>query len=170
MEIYRENNPPPPGPEFQIKRLRANQEITLLVASPSIWGFWVHWVGERSEPCWKDKKRCSGCRTGKPIRWKGYLFGVDQEARTALYLEITPQAARNLSDALPGTGSFRGKLLRFRRLAGDRARMLVSQVSSQDLSDKVMADRDPYPTLAKLWGLPPKDNGLDTGNQPVFDG
>lgn len=162
MDVYRQNTPPAPGPEFRIVRLRANEELTFLCASREPWGFWTHWLSNRSSPCFKSKKTCPGCRLGAPSRWKGYLFIVDQELKRECYLEVTPQAARSLMDQMQPGQKLRGLHLRVRRMGGDRARLKVQQLSNRDFSENMVEDRDPFPTLAKLWGIcGPEESQLD---------
>lgn len=155
LPINRANEPPRPGPEMQVVRLKAGQELHATVLSDALWGCYVHWNGSRSEPCYADKKQCPGHKRGLPLRWKGYLHVVDNHRQTECFLELTPLAADQLI-AQVGTGEpLRGQRLSMRRMSGDKARLKVTLLAHHTAVSKAELPRakDPYATLVKLWGI-----------------
>jgi hypothetical protein len=153
-DLYRMDQPPRPGPELWIRRLRAGQSMTATILAASLYGLIVHWAGSKSAPCYKDKKKCDGCKRQLPQRWKGYLHAFDHDKREQCFVEVTPLTAESLASQVGTRGGYRGVRVRFERLNGDKARMRVTLLGTTDLGIEMPKERDPYETLAKLWGLP----------------
>lgn len=155
LPINREDRPPRPGPEMQIVRLKSGQELHCTVISPALWGCYVHWAGNRSEPCYADKQKCPGHKKGLPIRWKGYIHVIDNHKQKECFLELTPLSADQLLGQIGSGEPLRGQRLSVRRMAGDKARLKVSLLAHHTAvsSAELPLAKDPYKTLAKLWGI-----------------
>ena len=150
--IDRDDSPPRPGPEMEIKRLRANQSLSVTLLS-ALWGVWTHWNGRCSEPCYKDHKKCAGHRKGYPRRWKGYIHAIDHASREEIFVELTPLACQCLLRQLGSATRLRGQVVRIKRLGGDRARLEVFVMPPHPEHLQLPKEKDPYPILAKLWGI-----------------
>jgi len=149
------------GPEIWVRRLKANEEINFYSASPKFWLLWVHWAGDHSEPCFKDHKKCPGHRNGLPRRKRAFLYGWNAKSKQMEFLELPPQAAADTEALFMGPETLRGKLLRFKRGAGPKSRITPHLVSlmSEDQLTKLPADKDPGPTIVKLWGIEDMPDG-----------
>lgn len=149
------NDPPRPGPDMSIVRLRAGQKVTVVVLSKQIWGCYTHWAGRYSTPCYADKSRCPGHKQGLPLRWKGYLHVWDYNIRDDYFLELTPTACHNLLDQVGRGMDLRCQRLMIERGKGDKARLYVSVQTPHDkISDKPLPEaKDPFKTLCRLWGI-----------------
>lgn len=154
-EIFEDDCPPKPGPRIEICRLRANQAVELIVYSEKIHGFWTHWLGSCSGPCYKDRKHCPHCKNGMPRRWKGYLFCWHGGMSDSAFVELTPTAAKSIRDITGPVASLRGYRMLVQRGNGNKAWLKVTLRSKhQDVSDSVMPDPvSPKKTLMQLWGL-----------------
>lgn len=138
-----------------VYRLKAGQSMDAVIVSRSLWGCYTHWNGRCSEPCYEGKGKCPGHKRGLPVRWKGYLHVYDVKRKRQCFLELTPTSADDLLREL-GEGAMRGQRVNIARQQGDKARLSVSVFSAErytcDVS-QLPEPKDPYKTLAKLWGV-----------------
>lgn len=150
--LDRDDRPPRPGPNVEIKRLKANHQIHVLVLG-MIQGYWVHWNGLRSEPCFQDHQTCPGHLRQLPRRWKGYLHCFDLVERVELFLELTPLAVKQVKAVCGQESGWRGVRMSVKRHNGDRTRLTVEVSKLSDNVDRLPAAKDVWPVLAQLWGM-----------------
>lgn len=154
VPLNRRNAPPPPGPEYRIIRLKANESIHVTLLCQAIWGVFTHWDNKarQSLPCFEPTSSCRGHKLKLPLRWKGFLHCLTNKGRE-IFLEITPTAAEDLRSQLGSVEELRGKHLVIKRMAGDKARLQVNVWAVAGLDpDKLPPEKDPYKVLLSLWG------------------
>lgn len=145
------HEPPRPGPELRLVRLREKERGTFVVLGP-LWGCYTHWNGQRSEPCFGDSKSCPGHRRGLPVRWKGYLHVIWTEKREECFLEVTPLAAGDLLNVIGGKDApMRGVRVQIERGAGNKARLRVTLLPAMPKTDHLPQSKDPEEILKDLW-------------------
>lgn len=152
-QLNRQDQPPRGGPEMWILRLKAKQSRTLAILSVSLWGTWTHWNGQCSEPCFVEKKACSGCKRGLPKRWKGYLHCWDYHEKREVFLELTPMAADAVLVQCGEGAPLRRNRIQMARGDGDNTRLKVTILSAVPLDVLLPEPKDPKKTLEKLWGI-----------------
>lgn len=154
-EIFEDDVPPKPGPRIEIVRIKANQACELTVYSIKIHGYWTHWLGSCSGPCFKDRSKCPHCKNGMPRRWKGYLYCWLNMVSDSVFIELTPTAAKSIRDRVGPVQSLRGYRMTVTRGNGNKAWLKVDLKSRhQDVSDSILPDPiSPTKTLMQLWGL-----------------
>lgn len=148
------HTPPAPGPDMEIRRLKAGQKITFTVYSSQFWGVWVHWNGSRTEPCFEDVKRCPGHLRQLPLRWKGYLHGFEHERSRDIFLEFTALAAQQLLSFFDSDALLRGKRFNIMRMQGDKSRLRVQPLATVEHASSLPDGKSPLDVLSKLWVLP----------------
>lgn len=151
--LNRQDRPPRGGPEMLVLRLKAGVTKLFAILSPSLWGVWTHWAGSKSEPCFQDKKSCSGCKRGLPKRWKGYLHCWDYHDKREVFFELTPLAADAILEQCGEDAPLRGNRIQVVRGAGDKARLKVTVLSAVPRDQVLPEAKDPAKTLSKLWGM-----------------
>jgi hypothetical protein len=154
MGLRRQELPPDTGPEINVVRLKANESINVLILSPKIWGFMCHWNGAFTEPC-HDGGGCNGCSKGYPIKWKGFLYCIDEAHRVNVFLELTPKGRDSIVKAFRPGEEMRGARMIVQRGRGDKARLIIQFQPCLPNSENLPRDLDPAPTLEKLWGIVP---------------
>ncbi len=160
--LYLDPLPPPNQVTIHLVRIRKGEQRDFVILSKSLWGVWVHWSGARSEPCHAEKSECPGCKRGHPRRWKGYLHAVTMPVMTEVFVELTPLAAESLNVQMPPETALRGYRLTLKRSQGaSNGRLTVIVNNPHPALPKLPEPKDPYTTLAKLWGL---DQSLANGN------
>jgi hypothetical protein len=148
------HTPPAPGPDVEIRRLKAGQKLTFTVYSESFWGCWVHWNGQTTEPCFEDVKKCAGHLRQLPLRWKGYLHGFEHERSKDIFLEFTALAAQQLLSFFEHAALLRGKRFSVSRMQGDKSRLRVQPLATVEHANSLPDAKSPLSVLAKLWVLP----------------
>jgi len=154
-ELNRDDNPPVGRKVLTLVRLKAGQAMTCRIVSVNLWGLWTHWTGSASEPCFRDDKKCDGCKKGFPARWKAWLHVVNVENRRQVFLELTSTCASILLDQAPDRKNLRGLRVTFTRSKGAdngrlRCELLDASVNGLTLPDPL----DPLDTLKTLWRVP----------------
>lgn len=155
LSLAIDHNPPKEGPEIFILRLRGSERFSFTCLS-ELWGVWVHWSGQKSAPHYSDTKRCPGCRTQDPMRWKGFVHAFCVEKRQEVFLELTPASAHALNAQLATGELLRGQGIVVQRTKGDNGRLLVRVHSKCPDPDKLPPAKDPQESLMRLWGIQPQ--------------
>lgn len=152
-EFNRQDEPPPPGPNMTVRRIRALQRLQfVLLGQP--WGTWTHYNGRSTEPCLKPKKECPGCKRQLAHRWKCYIHVWNLQRQTDEFLELTPASRAQLDDQLPTGEPYRGQRIEVARGKGDKSRLTVLLLPAVPVHGKMPESKDPYKLLCKLWGFP----------------
>lgn len=151
--ISRQDDPPPPGPRVEVYKVAPKVGFQGQILSSYFWGVWIHWDGYRSRECLADTSACHGCNLEMPRRWKGYLCVWHAVHKQVGFVELTPAAANQIADLVPGK-KMRGYTLRLKR-TGEKCngRLIVDSVAAPlGPTDKMPEALDPEDTLRKLWG------------------
>lgn len=154
--------PPEGKPTLHLKRLKAGEEVVCHVCSKAVWGLNTHWAGNHSIPCFKDKKKCDGCKKGLPRRWKGFLHIITCADRRQFLVELTSQATVLFHDQIPDKCDIRGLRIRlYRGRGGDNSRLRCELYGDKSITLRLPDPADPLPTLQKIWRM---EDGLDNGS------
>lgn len=160
-EFARDNVPPKREGELWIERMKANGRKQFTIYSRHLWGIWTHWDGKRSQPCYKDKKKCLGCGKGLPTRWKAYVHAYDHIKRMQVFVELTPTASRSLLDQIGKGLALRGVVMTLQRTAAQNGRLNVHLDKVTDATMHLPAEVDPFQTLCSIWGITRPDDQVD---------
>lgn len=171
LPLERPDTRPAAGPEIWIRRLEAKESIMFLSVSPKTWRFTIHWDGNHSSPHYKDKSRCPGCRAKCPQKYRSYLFGLNNSNKNLEFLELTPGAEEELESLIMPGDTYRGLRIEVTRGNGAKTRLKVINKGYQPhLNGKELpVDRDPAPTLCRLWGITFVPDGVN-GKPPLSFG
>lgn len=147
--------PEPPdraGPRMMVLRLKGNQARTFACLSEVVWGTFIHWNprAERSTECLENPDICPGCIAKLPSKWRGYIC-IENTSREIIFLEITPDAYRDIKDAVENINKLRGHRFRARRTAADNGRLRMEHLEAEASKAGLPRDVDPEPTLRMLW-------------------
>jgi len=145
--------PPTPGPELFILRMKANTMHTFTIFSEHLWGINVHFVGNRSQPHFRNAEKCPGCKARNAKRWKGFVHCFDHDLAQEVFLELTPKSASSLLAQFGAKVPLRGNRIQVKRTNKDNGRLIISALTAMQAIDKLPPARDPLPSLLKLWGL-----------------
>lgn len=150
--LRRADDPPEKGPRDWIIRVRPGSGFVGQCISPSIWGVFTHWDGDRTRECLADEKKCQRCIDGQPNRFRAYLYVWDSLAKDYGFLELTGDAVEELWRQAGGKNCLRGLILEVkRRGAGVRGTLIVKASPPAGDPDKLPANKDPEETLRRLW-------------------
>jgi len=161
----RDDTPPAAGPTLKIFRIKGGKSGTFALFGSRIHGFWTHWAGSCSEPCTDPVQECVGHQREWPLRWKGYLHCFWQERSEEGFVELTPAARDDILMQLGGEGELRGARVTIARGAGDKTRLKIGILARWKAwaGSEVPPEKDPEPTLLKLWEFGNKKRGQRPG-------
>jgi hypothetical protein len=145
--------PPPPKLVRQIIRVLTSEAKTYICFSRCAWGQYIHWTGQRTIECTRDKtKECEGCSRGWSLKWYAYLNVRDITGTEYGFLELTETAARLIDMQLGENKNMRGVRFRIHRTKGGPKGRYIVHVYEDRLSEaSLRPEEDPYETLCFLW-------------------
>jgi hypothetical protein len=151
---------------MEVIRVTTSERQTFTVYSSSFFGQNVHFFGNRSFECTKDKSACNGCERGWPVKWKGYLHCFDHMKRREVFVELTSAASEMMEALVDPDKPLRGVVVNISKTKGGRYGRYVVSLLSRDIdADKLPEEKDPYPVLKFLWAC--KNKSGQRVDQPV---
>lgn len=150
--LRRADAPPEAGPKFWVWRVRPGQGFHGQIISPSVWGVFTHYDGDRTRECYQDTKKCQRCLDGMSSRWRGYLYVWNAHLKTYGFLELTGDACEELWRQVGDKHAMRGRLLEVKRKGANiRGILDVKCYPSAGDASTLPEPIDPEETLRKLW-------------------
>lgn len=161
-QFRRADTPPSLGRIVPILRIGEKEARTLVVLSTRLFGVYTHWRHDgksgRTIRCHSEKRKCVGCKTEMPRRWKGFLCVSDSAGKSVGFLELTPYAGEQFMSLLDDRIDARGMVIFVRRERPVmRAPLLIEQVGEWEQAKPLPAEVSPEKTLIRLWGLATED-------------
>jgi hypothetical protein len=164
-QLNRNDDPPDRNGELWVLRLKGNTKRTFTIVSTKLWGVRTHWNGKRTVPCFKPTDSCEGCKKCMPQRWKGYLHAFDGARRGYCFLELTPEAARQLLAQFPKGFNLRGQRIEVERTSSDQGRLHVNVLAPTPNLSILPPEMSPKDTLLNLWEV--KGDVSDEGRPDI---
>lgn len=168
FDVRRCDVPADNGPSMHIRRLKANQETTVIILSRALVGLWTHWMGGCSLPCITPKEKCKGCVAKEPNRQKFLLHVYNYSTKQEEVLELPPGAATDFLDFYPQGATIRGQRLKIKRGNGKKARLTIDVLPAYDeaILAPMPAEKDPIVPLCELWSMDTKSKNF-TKDLPI---
>jgi hypothetical protein len=153
MESHYTGAAPPAGSQrHTVHRVTTSQTQQFVIYSRAIFGQWIHWYGNRSHQCTKDKSACNGCTRGWPVKWLGYFDGYNIHADERVFVEITAAAYKLLDRQIPPGENCRGVQVRICKTKGGPKGRYKIEVLDRRVDDATLPqEKDPLDTLLFLW-------------------
>lgn len=158
---------PSDGPELYMLRMKGNKCLTFTIYGTKVRGCWYHWHKDHSEPHFQDDEQCPGCKARQAKKWKGFLHVYCSESRQEVFLEVTRACAASLMQQLGGASSIRGAVVQIKRTGADNGRLYVTVLTPVKTPEILPAEKDPRPSILKLWGLDQAD--IEKWLNPITD-
>jgi hypothetical protein len=151
--LRRQDRPPPVKRVTQIMTVTGNERISGVVISEAIWGFWTHWVNDRTRPCYKGRGHCDGCDQKAPSRWKGLIEVWENLKKPPVFVELTPSAAEELIAGLLDNDLRGSRVVIQRERNAKRAPLKVQFLEPYAGDVELPCPHDPQETLNRIWSL-----------------
>jgi hypothetical protein len=148
--IARQDRPPEVTRVIRIHSVGPTDHFSGAILSDSLYGFWTHWDGRQTRPCWKGQAHCDGCDRELPQRWKG-LIELWEMGKPSFFVELTPLAAKEFLERLHGA-EMRGVRINVQRERHHR-RAPLRIVFLDRYAGQLPKAHDPWATLEVIWGL-----------------
>ena len=112
----------------------------------------IHWTGSRAVRC--TEVECEYCATGKPQRWRGYVFGQSVRNSRVSIVEYTGGVGGAIADFYERHGSLRGAQIVLAR-TGKRANgpLSVQFGDSFQRSDNLPEVPDLFDIVCRIYDL-----------------
>lgn len=141
-----------------ILRIKAHDVMVFAICSPRVWGYATHWVDGRTTRCTAHSGKCAYCNPQFATRDKGFVLVANTMGQVRGFLELTPLAWQSLNELSIDLKGLRGRVVQVKREHGTlKGRLLVEYVSEYSADLPLPPDRDPEPTLRRIFGLPDQD-------------
>lgn len=136
-------------------RLKGSERGTLVMYSPSPWGYTVHYDprAKRSSPHFTDSGTCPGCLDELPTKEVFYVYGWHSEKNKLVFLEMPSGAAEKLTAMLAHGETLRGLAVHVVRTPADNGRLNFRMVTVEHGRKELPQDVDPRETLFRMWGI-----------------
>lgn len=148
---------PRDGPELFVLRMKGNLVYHFIIWGCKIRGIWYHWRLNHSEPHFQDDENCPGCKARQPKKWKGFVHCYCVELKQEVFLELTPASSASLVAQFAPGASLRGCRIQVKRTGANNGRLYTSVLTPITETSSLPAEKDPRPSILKLWGLDPDD-------------
>ena len=153
MESHITGAAPPAGSKHHtVHRVTTSQTQQFVIYSKAIFGQWIHWYGNRSHQCTKDKSQCNGCARGWPTKWLGYFDGHNMHTDERVFVEITATAFRLLDQQIQPGENCRGVQVRMcKTKGGPKGRYKIEVLDRRVDPNTLPQEKDPLTVLQFLW-------------------
>jgi len=156
VEIDILDGPPPPGPDMEVMRLKANAVVQIFILSEMVRYVRLHWdsgKGRKGRSAPHLKVDCPLCARQVPKKVLAYLHVELSRQKKQVFLEMTPAAAEELVNCVPIGTVLRGTQAIVRRGNADHARLAVEVFPTAGSIDRerIPAEKLPWETLKRLW-------------------
>ena len=166
------NSPPPEASDYGYRLVRTPAYRTLrgICLAHDIVGTRTHFYKSRTKPCLGLD--CPECQEGLPWRWHGYLPLLILPSKERVILEITAQAAEQLTALASGYRTLRGlEVTAARPSQKPNGRVVLQARPNGTPPDHLPLEPDVKTILLHIWGLddqPLRDNGQAKGYTHVI--
>jgi len=151
IERYSGATPPGRSRHTKVVRVQTAENQQFCIVSRSIFGQYVHWYGNRTHQCTREKSKCNGCERAWPSKWLGYLHVIPLGCPDA-FLELTAAACDDLVEQAPEDKPLCGLQVRIRKTKGGKKGRYIIEILERRVDPATLPqERDPLDTLLFLW-------------------
>jgi hypothetical protein len=162
IAILRDDEIPKPPNVLWIATPKAGKTLRYLCYAPKHDGYWTHWTGKVTLPCFGDPRRCHGECNPETRRWYGFIHAWGNTENKQVFLQLTPGAVRSLRSQLAPAASLRGLSIDVSRGNGRNAHVSIH------LAELVVRDPnrlppwiDSEPSVRHFWKIKEMDAKWD---------
>jgi hypothetical protein len=150
---------PRKGPKIPVVKVQPGKTYDFRVLSERIEGVFVHYDGDRTEPCTSDNGECWFPHDVAEPRWQGWLYVWNRLEKKAQLVCLTPGAFEDIEKVATSAATLRGARLQvWRRGKGIRCPLAAELTLSPDLCDSQLPPALDVRALLKLmWNSPLRD-------------
>lgn len=142
------------GDVLWVERLKGGDNQSFIVVSNKVYGFYTHWTGAKTVPCWENHDLCEGGHTENTLRENYFLQCWSLKSNKAVFLYLTPEA-RNQFFAQTNAGKgYVGIKLNVRRTGAKNGRLII-EVDDNSLPKLIRCkELDPYISVLTFLKVP----------------
>jgi hypothetical protein len=151
--MSRNDNPTPRTRVLDLRRVKATEQLKVIILSPWVMGYDTHWLGDHTEPCTKRHGACTLCDEKKPHKWIGFIHCIEPGGKTSFFLELTDHAWADMKKQASPLVILRGLQFVFSRLrATMKSPVTCSLISNEPYAEhRLPAAKEVEPSLRVAW-------------------
>jgi hypothetical protein len=109
---------PPRGParDPAVLSIPPGEPVHVILASPCLWGVFLHWGGRRSVFCPGQGGGCELCKSAKIRYWYGYAMAALRETRQVRIVEVSAAAYHHCPTLRECEGKLTGMVAELSRM------------------------------------------------------
>jgi hypothetical protein len=148
------NEPRARGDLLWVERLKGGEEGKYVVTGHRVYGFYTHWTGQRTVPCWENHDLCEGGHSENTLRENYFLQCWSLKKNKGVFLYFTPEARNQFFAQVEGSKSFQGVTLIVKRTGAKNGRLNV-ELSQYDQPKLIRTkELDPYLSVLTFLKVP----------------
>jgi hypothetical protein len=148
------HTPPPVPSDFQYRLIRipAATKLRAIILATRLTGCRTHFFKGHTTPC--EEGKCEACDAGLYWRWHAYIPCICAPGGEKIILELTAQAAEQLSPALAEYRTLRGiEFIAERPARRPNGRIRITCAPGLRPENSLPACPDVATTMLHIWGL-----------------
>jgi hypothetical protein len=149
------NDKPPKEPierQYRLIRVPASKPLALVILAEKLTGCPTHYWHGRTAPC--ERPECEACEQGNSPRWHAYVPCIIAQTGERCILELTGQAAQQLSPTIDEYQTLRGiKIVVERKSKRPNGRIAITTIPGRVAESSIPAEPDVITTMTHIWGL-----------------
>jgi hypothetical protein len=142
------------GDILWVERLKGGEEKKLVITGKRVYGFFTHWTGTRTVPCWENHDLCEGGHTENTLRENYFLQCWSLNSNKGVFLYLTPEAERMFTAQIESGKTILGLTLRVRRTGAKNGRLIVELDQYAEPRIIRAKELDPYLSVLTFLKVP----------------
>lgn len=159
------------GDVLWVERLKGGEEGKYVICSNKMYGFYTHWTGQRTVPCWENHDNCEGGHDDNSLRENYFLQCWSTKKNKQVFLYLTPEARNQFFAQVEGGKSFQGLTIIVRRTGAKNGRLLVELAQYQEPKLIRAKEIDPYVSVLTFLKVPKQmiEQARSLGSIPAIE-
>lgn len=159
------------GDILWVDKLKGGEEGKYLICSNKVYGFFSHWTGQRTVPCWENHDLCEGGHNENTLRENYFLQCWSMQKNKGVFLYLTPEARNQFYAQVETTKSFNGLTIVVKRTGAKNGRLNVELAQYVEPKILRVKELDPYLSVLTFMRVPKQliDQARSLGSIPDID-
>lgn len=142
------------GDILWVERLKGGDTQKFIVVSNQLYGFYTHWTGAKTVPCWENHELCEGGHTENTLRENYFLQCWSCKSNKAVFLYLTPEARNQFFAQTDAKKGYQGITIVVRRTGAKNGRLMIELDQYADPKLVRCKELDPYLSVLTFLKVP----------------
>lgn len=142
------------GDLLWVERLKGGERGNYVICANKVYGFYTHWTGAKTVPCWENHDNCEGGHTENTLRENYFLQCWSVTKNKGVFLYLTPQARDQFYAQMSAAKSFVGHTLAVSRTGAKNGRLNIELAQYTEPKLIRVKEIDPYISVLTFLRVP----------------